>query len=137
MKQCTQLLDYLVGHADAKVRVGASDMIMNIHSDALYLLEAKARSRACSNFFLGWMPKDNEPIRLNRAFHISTTILCFVFASAAKAKLGALYHNCQTGSIFWLTLAKMGHPQPKPPVHCNNATAVGITNNTIKRQRSR
>ncbi len=26
-----------------------------------------------------------------------------------------------------------GSPQPKPPVHCNNATAVGITNNTIKR----
>jgi hypothetical protein len=31
----------------------------------------------------------------------------------------------------------MGHPQPKTPVHCDNATAVGIGNNTIKRQRSR
>jgi hypothetical protein len=31
----------------------------------------------------------------------------------------------------------MGHPQPKKPVHCNNATAVGIANNTIKRQRLR
>jgi hypothetical protein len=31
----------------------------------------------------------------------------------------------------------MGHPQPKTPVHCNNATAVGIANNTIKCQRSR
>ena len=31
----------------------------------------------------------------------------------------------------------MGHPQPKIPVHCDNATAVGIANNTIKRQRSR
>jgi hypothetical protein len=30
----------------------------------------------------------------------------------------------------------MGHLQPKTPVHCNNATAVGIANNTIKRQRS-
>jgi hypothetical protein len=30
----------------------------------------------------------------------------------------------------------MGHPQPKTPVHCNNATAVGIGNNTIKQQRS-
>jgi hypothetical protein len=29
----------------------------------------------------------------------------------------------------------MGHPQPKTPVHCNNAMAVGIANNTIKRQR--
>jgi hypothetical protein len=31
----------------------------------------------------------------------------------------------------------MGHPQPKTPIHCDNATAVGIANNTIKRQRSR
>jgi hypothetical protein len=31
----------------------------------------------------------------------------------------------------------MGHPQPKTPVHCNNATAVGIANNTVKRQCSR
>jgi hypothetical protein len=30
----------------------------------------------------------------------------------------------------------MGHLQPKTPVHCNNATAVGIANNTIKRQHS-
>ncbi len=51
--------------------------------------------------------------------------------------MGALYHNCQTGIIFRLTLADMGHPQPKTPVHCDNATAVGIANNTIKRQRSR
>jgi hypothetical protein len=31
----------------------------------------------------------------------------------------------------------MGHPQPKTPVHCDNATAVGIVNNAIKRQCSR
>ena len=31
----------------------------------------------------------------------------------------------------------MGHPQPRTPVHCNNATAVGISNNTVKRQRAR
>jgi hypothetical protein len=31
----------------------------------------------------------------------------------------------------------MGHPQQKTPVHCDNATAVGIANNTIKCQHSR
>ncbi len=39
--------------------------------------------------------------------------------------------------IFWLTLEDLGHPQPKIPVHCDNATAIGIANNTIKWQRSR
>jgi hypothetical protein len=67
---------------------------------------------------MGWMPKDCEPIQLNGAFHVSTTIMRFVVTSAAKAKLGALYHDFQTGIIFQLTLAKMGHPQTKktPPI---------------------
>jgi hypothetical protein len=134
MQHCTQLLDYLSAHLNATVRFYASDMILNIHSDASYLSEAKAHSRVCGHFFMGWMPTDDAPIRLNGAFHISTTILRFVVASAAEAELGALYHNCQTGIIFHLTLADMGHPQPKTPVHCDNATAVGIANNTIKWQ---
>ena len=117
MAQCTQLLDYLSGQADAKVRFHASDMILNIHLDASYLSEAKARSRTCGNFFMGWMPQDDEPICLNAAFHVITTILRFVVASAAEAELSALYHNCQTGIIFRLTLTDMGHPQPKTPVH--------------------
>jgi hypothetical protein len=100
MARCTQLLDYLSGHADAKVRFHASNMILNIHSNASYLSESKARSHTCGHFFMGWMPQDGELIRLNGAFHVSTTILRFVVASAAKAELGALYHNCQTGIIF-------------------------------------
>ena len=137
MERCTQLLDYLSGQSEAKIRFIASDMILNIDSDASYLSEAKARSRACGHFFLGWMPQDGEPICLNGAFHVSTTILRFVAASAAEAELGALYHNCQTGIVFRLTLTDMGHVQPQTPVHCDNATAVGIANNTIKRRRSR
>jgi hypothetical protein len=133
MERHTQLLDYLAHNMDAKVRFHALDMILNIHSNALYLSEAKARSRACGHFFMGWMPQNGEPKQLNGAFHLSMTIMQFVVASAAEAELGALYHDCQTGIIFQLTLAEMGHPQPQTPVHCNNATAVGIANNTIKR----
>jgi hypothetical protein len=135
MERCMQLLDYLAHNADTKVHFHASDMILIIHSDASYLSEAKARSRACGHFFIGWMPKNGDPIQLNGEFQVSMTIMQFVVASTAEAELGALYHNCQTGIIFQLTLAEVGHPQPQTPVHCNNATAVGIANNTIKRQR--
>jgi hypothetical protein len=100
MERCTQLLDCLAHNADAKVRFHALDMILNIHSDASYLTEAKARSRACGHFFMGWMPKNGEPIQLNGAFHVSMTIMRFVVASVAEAELGALYHNCQTEIIF-------------------------------------
>jgi hypothetical protein len=65
-------------------------MVMNIHSDASYLLESKARSRACGHFFMGWMPKNEESIQLNGAFYVNKTILHFVMGSMAEAELGAL-----------------------------------------------
>jgi hypothetical protein len=79
---------------------------------------------------MGWMPKNDEPIQLNGAFYLNTTILRFVVASTAEAKLGALFHKCQDGIIFQQTLADLGHPQPQTSVHCDNAMAVGIANNT-------
>ncbi len=85
---------------------------------------------------MGWMPKNGEPTKLNRAFYTSSAIMRFVLASAAEAELGALFHNCQTGMIFQQTLKNLGHPQPKTPVHCDNAKAVGIASNTVKKKRS-
>ena len=86
LKQCTQLLVYLALNSDAKVLYYASDMVMNIHSDASYLSEAKARSRTCGHFFMGWIPKNGEPIKLNGVFHFDSLILHFVAASTAKAR---------------------------------------------------
>jgi hypothetical protein len=88
-------------------------------------------------FFMGWTPKDGDPIRLNGVFFTLCAILRFVAASAAEAELWALFLNCKEGMIFLLTLEELGHPQPRNPVHCDNATAVGITNNTVKRQQLR
>ena len=137
MGRCVQLLDYLATHSDAKIRYYSSDMIMNIHSDASYLSESKTRSRAYGHFFMGSTPVTGEPIILNGAFYTNSVILKFVVASATEAELGALFHNCHDEIIFRQTLSNMGHPQPRTPVHCNNATAVGIGNNTIKQQQSR
>jgi hypothetical protein len=49
---------------------------------------------------MGWTPVDNEPIQLNGAFFVNTTIMRFIVASAAEAELGALFRNCQDGIIF-------------------------------------
>jgi hypothetical protein len=136
LKKCTQLLDYLANHAKVNFCFHASDMIMNIQLDASYFLEAKAGSRLCGHFFMGWLPKDNEPNCLNGAFYVGANIMRFVVASAAEAELGALNHNCQEGIVYCKILSDMGHPQPKTTVHCDNATAVGIAYNTIKQQHS-
>ncbi len=137
MEKALQVLDYLATHPDATVCFRATDMVMNIHSDALYLSEPNSCSRACGHFFLGWLPVNGQPIRLNGVFHMLCSILLFVVASTAKAELGALFLNCQEGMIFWLTLKDLGHPKPKTPVHCDNTTAIGIINNSIIQQRSR
>ena len=68
MAKAKQLLDYLTTHPDATIRFRASDMILNVHLDASYLLETKAHSRACGHFFIGWSPKDGDLIKLNGAF---------------------------------------------------------------------
>jgi hypothetical protein len=112
-------------------------MIMNVHSDALYLSKSDTQSHACGHFFMGWSPNDGDPIKLNGAFFTLCTILRFVITSAAEAELGALFLNCKEGMIFCLRLEELGHPEPKMHIHCNNATAVGIANNTVKNQQSR
>jgi hypothetical protein len=76
-------------YPDAIIRPCASDMIINVHSDASYFSAPKACSRAGSYFFLGSIPHDGEPIKLNGAIHITCTILKLVAASTAEAELGA------------------------------------------------
>ncbi len=100
MEKAKQLLDYLATYPDTTILFKASDMILNVHSDTSYLSKSDAQSQACSHFFMGWMPADGNPITLNGAFFMLCAILCFVVASAAEAKLGALFLNCKEGMIF-------------------------------------
>ena len=95
MKRVNQFLDYMWTHPDAIIRYRASDMILNVHSDASYLSAPKARSRAGGYFFLVSLPCDGDTIKLNGAIHVTCTILKLVAASAAEAKLGALFLNVQ------------------------------------------
>ncbi len=99
-----QLLDYLATNCDATMRFRASYMIMNVHSDALHLSKANARSHVRGHFFMGWTAKDGNPIKLNGAFFTLCAILRFVVASTTKAELGALFLNCKEGMIFCMTL---------------------------------
>jgi hypothetical protein len=85
-------------------------------------------------FFLGSLPRNGDPIKLNGAIHVTCTILKLIAASAAEAELGALFLNAQEEKVFQLILAKLGHPQPPTGIHINNTTTVSIVNNTIKRQ---
>ncbi len=100
MECVNQLLDYMWTHPDAIIRYRASDMILNVHSDAPYLSAPKAHSHAGGYFFLGSIPQDGDPIKLNGAIHITCTILKLVTASAAEAELGALFLNAKEAKVL-------------------------------------
>ena len=134
MEKTVQLLDYLATHPAAKVRFHASSMVLNIHSDAFYLSEPRARSRLSGYFFLGEVPKKGENIQMNGNMFVSCGILRIVVCSAIEAELGALFLNIKEGKVLQLALRELGHRQPPTPVHCDNSTAAGITNNTVKKQ---
>eukprot|EP00957_Ditylum_brightwellii_P087779 6684491-Ditylum_brightwellii.AAC.1 len=57
-KYAHQLLYYMATHPDAAFCYFASDMVLNIHTDASYLMEPKAQSTASGHYFLGSIPQD-------------------------------------------------------------------------------
>eukprot|EP00804_Cyclotella_cryptica_P011350 CCRYP_016360-RA/>CCRYP_016360-RA protein AED:0.27 eAED:0.23 QI:0/0/0/1/0.5/0.33/3/0/674 len=133
LKCCNHFLDYVATHPDAQIRYYASDMVLNVHSDASYLSVRDAKNRAAGIFFLGSIPKNNKPIKLNGAIAVLCTILKFVATSAAEAELGALFLNAKDAKIMRLTLQELGHPSPRHP----QPPPLGIVTNTVKRQKSR
>ena len=58
-------------------------------------------------------------------------------SSAAESKLGAIFYNAKEGVAEKITLEEMGHPQGKTTIVSDNATAIGITNKTVKHKRSK
>jgi hypothetical protein len=139
-KACTQLLNYAANHLDAVIHYTASDMTLKLHSDASYLSEPEARSRAGSFHYLG----NNQPIIAsnppkppNSAILVVSNIMKMFVASAAKAELVALFFNGQEATTLRTTLLELGHPQLATPMQTDNVTAAGIVNDTVKQRRSK
>jgi hypothetical protein len=130
-----QLLDYLATHPDAAIRYHASDMILQIHSDASYLSVSNARSCLGGLFFLG--NKSPEQDKLNGSILNVAAVIKNVVASAAESEVGGCFHNAQSGALLRVTLTELGHTQPLTPLRTDNSTAFGIFNETIKQKRSK
>ena len=113
MKKVKHFLDYAASHPDAIITYLASDMVLAAHSDASYLSESKARSRAGGHFF---MSNNNAIPSNNGAILTVSHIIKAVISSAAKSKLGALFINFREAIPARHTLEIMGHKQPPTPI---------------------
>ena len=132
MKKVKQFLDYAATHPDAIVTYRASDMVLAAHSDASYLSETNARSRAGGHFYMS----DNSPTPPNNGAVLTVAqIIKAVMSSAAEAELGALYINCREAIPARHALEAMGHKQPATPMQTDNTTALGVVTNTIQPKR--
>jgi hypothetical protein len=134
MKRVQHFLDYAATQEPAVLTYRASDMILAIHSDASYLNEPNARSRAGGHHFLS----ENVPHPANNgAIHNVAEIIKAVMSSAAEAELGSLYLNSRKGVEERNILEEMGHPQPPTPVQTDNLTAEGIINSRVQPKRTK
>jgi hypothetical protein len=127
-------LDYAATHQDAVLTYHASDMVLVVHSDASYLSEPKARSRAGGHFF---MASNTENATNNGAVLNIAQLIKAVMSSAAEAELGALYINACEAVPMQNLLHEMGHPQPPTPMQTNNSTALGVVNSNIQPRRTK
>ena len=133
-EQTQQLLDYLATQEEAVLTYTASEMTLAAHSDASYLSEPKARSRAGGHFFLSnnaTIPPNNGAV-LNIAH-----IIKHVMASATEAELAALYIMAREAVYIRIILEEMGHKQPPTPLQTDNSMAEAVINGKITPKRTK
>jgi hypothetical protein len=104
-------------------------MVLAIHSDALYLSEPKARSRAGGHFFCSEDVPDPPD---NGAVHTVAKIIKAVMSSAAEAELGGLFLNAKSAVPIRKTLEELGHKQPPTPIQTDNSTECGVINHEVQ-----
>lgn len=142
MSQIIWFLDYCAAHPDTCIEYTASGMILWTGSDASYLSESNARSRAGALFFLG--PKPTLPGKppktqpgMNGVVYALEKNIDTVMSSAMESEGGAIFLAAKEALLVQILLEEMGHPQPPTPIQVDNTTAVGFCNNTIKHRRSK
>jgi hypothetical protein len=135
MAAAHHLLDYLATHPDAAIRYHSSDMILAFDTDASYLSEPDAKSRAAAYYY---MTRKGQRAFTNGAIDVLSTIIKHVMSSASEAETGALYYGCKRALPYRTTLEEMGHPQTEPTqVTTDNNTAHGLTMGTMTSKASK
>ena len=126
-------LNYCASNPEATKLYKASDMILKIHSDAAYLVEPEARSRAGGFFYLG----DSNDQIINGSILVLAKVIKNVVSSASEAEVAALFMNARLALPLRVALEELGHQQPATEMVTDNSTAEGILNGKMKQNRSK
>jgi hypothetical protein len=115
-------------------------MIVHIESDAAYISEPKARSRAAGYFYLSnRVTENNQQPMMNGPIHVVCVILKEICPNAAETEFGLLFRNGKEAVPSVQTLKVLYHAQPEDGVRIvtDNSTTTGIASDTVKQQRSK
>ena len=137
MQAIHRFLQYAATWPEATIVYHASDMRLHVQSDASYLSETNARSRAGGLHYLGNEAPTGDQVLVNGAIECVSTIIPTVVASAPEAEYAALYINGTTAEGIRNTLEDIGYPQQATPITADNTIAVGIATKTVKQRRSK
>ena len=129
IKKVDQFLDYAASQEQSILTYEASDMVLAVHSNASYLSESKARSRAGGHFF---MSKDDSFPPTNGAVLNIAQIMKPIMSSAAEAEIGAMYVNALEAVPAQQSLNEMGHHQPRTPMQTENTAAHSVVTNNVQ-----
>jgi hypothetical protein len=129
----TRFLQYAKQYPNNATIIRPSDMQLKGQSDASYLSETMARSRAGMILYFSI----NEDGTINGIIDAASTIIPTVCSSVAEAEYAALFLAGKEITSARHTLHDLGYPQASTTIMCDNSCAVGIANVTVKQKRSK
>ena len=113
-----------------------------IHTDATYLSEPKARSRASGFHFFSDKPclpilPDHEPPMHNHPVLVPCKVIDAVMSSTQEAETGGGFINAKQALPIRQAAIEMGHPQGPTPLQFDNKCAMGILTGILKQRQSK
>ena len=86
-------MDYLHTYLEAYIHYHASDIVLNVDSDAAYLVAPKAQSWIAGFFHLSDHPNVTKHPKMNGAILVECKTLQHVVSLLAEAKVVGIFHN--------------------------------------------
>jgi hypothetical protein len=133
LKAIDRLLSYAEQYPTATLEIRPSDMQLCAQSDASYLSEHSARSRAGALFYFGLSHEG----AINGLVEYMSMVIPTVCSSVAEAEYAALFLAGRAITNLRNILEDLGYPQKTTNIVCDNSCAVGIVNATVKQKRSK
>ena len=130
-------MDYLATYPNASIQYEASNMILHVDSDAVYLVAPKTRSRIVGYYYLTNIACPTTSAKLNGAVQVECKTLRHVVTSAAEAEVVGVFYNTQMAIPIRRMLEKLNHIQPPTPIKTDNSTATGFIYDNIHQKRSK